>query len=51
MAQELGATGFISYSSLTQTNLKLLFDECIKAALRGGPGPAPQTGRGGCIMS
>jgi len=51
MAKDTGAAGFISYSSLTQQNLRFLFYECIKVALCGGP-PAPQGGgRGGCVMS
>jgi hypothetical protein len=52
MAKEVGAAGFISYSSLTQQNLKFLMDECIKVALLGGSGGSQvNSGRGGCVMS
>jgi hypothetical protein len=52
MAQEMGAAGFISYSSLTQQNLKFLMDECAKVALLGGGnGQAKSGGHSGCIMS
>lgn len=54
MAQELGAAGYISYSSLTQQNLKLLMEECLKIAIL-GPGAAAMKdnhgGGKGCIVS
>jgi hypothetical protein len=49
LAKEVGAEAFIPYSSRTQENLKLVFDECAKAALQRSD--SHTTGRGGCVMS
>lgn len=52
MAKEVGAAGYISYSALTQENLRFLMDECIKVAILGqdlGSKKQETSGRG-CIV-
>eukprot|EP01090_Pellita_catalonica_P013551 TRINITY_DN3254_c0_g1_i1.p1 TRINITY_DN3254_c0_g1~~TRINITY_DN3254_c0_g1_i1.p1 ORF type:complete len:151 (+),score=15.98 TRINITY_DN3254_c0_g1_i1:95-547(+) len=49
LAEEIGAVAFIPYSSLTQSNLKLLFDEAISAVLTGGARPHHKNS-GNCMM-
>jgi len=52
LAKELGAYAFIPYSSLTQQNLKLVFDTAMRCVIYGGSKPPKMLKKGGnCVVN
>eukprot|EP01089_Gocevia_fonbrunei_P015302 TRINITY_DN4434_c0_g1_i1.p1 TRINITY_DN4434_c0_g1~~TRINITY_DN4434_c0_g1_i1.p1 ORF type:complete len:115 (-),score=18.73 TRINITY_DN4434_c0_g1_i1:27-371(-) len=48
LAEEIGAVGFVPFSSLTGLNVDLLFEQAVRAFLFGQTGPPKQ--KTGCIV-
>jgi len=51
LAEEIGAVGYISYSALTQQNLKLIFDTCLAIVVKSGRRGSGKQGGGTCVIN